>query len=307
MGNLKISKAKKKKNSRGSSGIPNWLLSTLVIIVVVAVLATCIGTFVASSGLAMRMSTAMTLDDYKVDGNMMAYFYKTTYMNFLNNNSSYLSYLSLDQSKDLKLQKFNPEGSYDAYFVQAGSDVETWHDYFVQESTASVKNLLVYCAEANKLGITITDEEKLEIEASIESLLIDIRTSLGGGYPEYVASLSDNTCLADVYGNGVTKKDIRNAMELSFLASKAAERISDDIEGAITDDRINSTYESEKLDFDLVDYFNYSITVYYDDVISELYGDTVKAEDLDKEENADKKATARGGGLPWISCQSRIR
>ena len=48
MGKLKISKAKKNKNSRGSSGIPNWLLTTLVIIVVAAVLATCLGTFIAS-------------------------------------------------------------------------------------------------------------------------------------------------------------------------------------------------------------------------------------------------------------------
>ena len=79
MGQLKISKAKKNKNSRGSSGITNWLLTTLVIIVVAAVLATCLGTFIASSGVTMRWSTAASIDNYKVDGNMMSYFFKRSY------------------------------------------------------------------------------------------------------------------------------------------------------------------------------------------------------------------------------------
>lgn len=279
MGKLKISKAKKNKNSRGSSGIPNWLLTTLVIIVVAAVLATCLGTFIASSGVTMRWSTAASIDNYKVDGNMMSYFFQTTYMNFMNNYSSWMSYLSLDQTKSLKDQKFNPEGSYDSAFLQAGEGVETWFDYFMAQTKDSVKNLLIYCAEADKLGITLDDADQAEIDASIESLLINIRSSYGAG-------LSDSTCIANVYGNGVSKGDVRKAMELSALASKVAQKVSDDIEGAITDDRINSTYNDNKLDYDLVDYFTYSFDVFYDDVIAEKYGDDKKAETLTDEEKA---------------------
>ena len=279
MGKLKISKTKKNKNSKGSSGIPNWLLSTLVILVVVAVLATCIATWVASSGVTMRWSTAMSLDDYKVDGNMMAYFYQTTYMNFMNNYSSYLSYLSFDQYTDPRDQEFNPEGSYDSAFLQASDDVETWFDYFMVQTKDSVKNLLIYCAEADKLGITLSDEDQAEIDTSMETLLINIRSSYGAG-------LSDATCIANVYGNGVSKGDVRKAMELSALASKAAQQISDDIEESITDDRINSTYNDNKLDYDLVDYFSYSFDVYYDDVVAEKYGDDKKADDLNDEEKA---------------------
>lgn len=279
MGKLKISKTKKNKSAKGSSGIPNWLLSILVIITVVAVLATCVGTFVASSGVTMRWSTAMSLDNYKVDGNMMAYFYQTTYMNFMNNYSSYLSYLSFDQYTDPREQEFNPEGSYDSAFLQASDDIKTWFDYFMSQTEDSVKNLLIYCAEADKLGITLNDEDKAEIEASIESLLINIRSSYGEG-------LSDSTCIANVYGNGVNKSDIRKAMELSALASKASQKISDDIEAGITDERIETTYKDNKLDFDLVDYFTYSFDVSYDDVIEEKYGDEKTAEKLTDEEKA---------------------
>ena len=80
MGKLKVSKAKKNKNSKGTSGIPNWLLSTLVIITVVAVLLTCVGTVLASSGLPMKMITPMSYDgEYKLDGNVMKYFFSTQY------------------------------------------------------------------------------------------------------------------------------------------------------------------------------------------------------------------------------------
>ena len=277
MGKLKISKAKKNKNSRGSSGIPNWLLTTLVIIVVVAVLATCVGTFVASSGVAMRLSTAVTLDDYKVNGNMMSYFFQTTYMDFVNNYSSYMSYLSLDQYTSLKEQQFNPAGSYDSAFL--GEFKGTWFDYFMTQTKDSVKNLLIYCSEADRLGITLNDEDQAEIDASIDTLLINIRSSYGAG-------LSDATCIANVYGKGVSKADVRKAMELSALASKAAQQISDDIEGAITDERINSEYDSNKRDYNLVDYFTYSFDVYYDDVVAEKYGDEKKVEDLTDEEKA---------------------
>ena len=278
MGKLKISKAKKNKKANGSSGIPNWLLSALVILVVLAVLATCVGTFVASSGVTMRWSTAMSLDDLKVDGNMMSYFYQTTYMEFMNNYSSYLSYLSFDQYTDPKEQQFNPEGSYDAAFL--GAFEGTWFDYFMNQTTTSVKNLLIYCAEAEKLGITLDDADNAEIDASIETLLINIRSSYGAG-------LSDATCFANVYGNGVSRKDVRKAMALSALASKTAEHIGKEIEDSITDDRINSVYDAEKLEFNLVNYASLAFDVYYDDVIAEKYGDEKKAETLTDAEKAE--------------------
>ena len=277
MGKLKISKAKSKKNTKGSSGIPNWLLSTLVILVVVAVIATCVGTFIASSGLTMRLSTAMSIDNYKVNGNMMAYFYQTTYMNFMNNYSSYLSYLSFNQELDPRDQQFNPEGSYDSAVL--GEFEGTWFDYFMVQTKDSVKNLLIYCAEADKLGITLDETEQAEVDASLETLLINIRSQYGAG-------LSDSTYLANIYGKGVNKSDIRDAMELSALASKAAQKISDDIEAGITDERIQSTYDNNKLDYDLVDYFNYTFNVHYDDIVAEKYGDDKDVAALNDEEKA---------------------
>lgn len=271
MGNLKISKTKKKKNSKGSSGIPNWLLSTLVILVVLAVLATCVGTFIASSGVVMRLTSAATLNNYKVTGNMMSYFYGTTYMNFTSNYQSYMSYLSLDQSKSPKNQTFNPEGSYDAAFL--GEFEGTWHDYFMEQTKNSVKNLLLYCAKADELGIKLTDDDLVEIETSIDTLLIQIRSAYG-------TSLSDESCFANVYGDGVNRGDVRAAMKLSTLASKCSEQIGKDIEETLTDERVDKEYADNKLDYDLVDFYNYSFSVYYDDIIEEKFDENKTAESL---------------------------
>lgn len=277
MGKLKISKAKKNKKTRGTSGIPNWLLSTLVIIVVLAVLATCASTFIASSGITMRWSTAMSLGDYKVDGNMMSYFYNTTYMNFVNNYSAYISYFSIDTSSDLKDQQFAPEGSYDAMFL--GEFDGTWFEYFMSQTKDSVKQLLVYAAKAEELGIELTDEDKTDIEASIDTLIINISSSYGAG-------LSEDTYLTNVYGKGVKRGDIRKAMELSTLASKVAQKISEDIEAGITDERVTNTYAENKLEFDLVDYYGYSITVYYSEALKAAFPNKSSTDTLTDAEKA---------------------
>jgi hypothetical protein len=145
------------------------------------------------------------------------------------------------------------------------------------ETKSSVKNLLIYCAEADKLGISLNDEDKTEIEASIDSLLINIRSSFG-------TTLSEDSCFANVYGDGVTRRDVRKAMELSALASKVAQHISDTLEDAITDERIENTYKDNVLDYNLVDHFTYSFDVSYDEVIEEKYGKDKTAENLTEEE-----------------------
>ena len=268
-------KAKKKKASSGTSGLPNWLLSTLVIIVVLAVIGTCVATACVSNGVAMKLSTAVSLNDLKVNGNMMSYFYQSTYMNFMETYSSYASYFGYDTKVDPRLQTFNDTAK---STFRPQDECATWHDYFISETKASVKNLLIYCAEAEKLGITLDKEDKKNIEADIDTLVYNIRISFNE------PSLPEATCFAEMYGTGVTRSDIRKAMKLSTLASKAAEQISNTLIEAVTDERIDTTYNENVLDYNLVDYITYSFDVSYDEVISDKYGTDKTAENLTDDE-----------------------
>ena len=286
MGKLKVSKAKKNKNSKGTSGIPNWLLSTLVIITVVAVLLTCVGIALSSSGLPMKIITPMSYDgEYKLDGNVMKYFFSTQYNNVVNQQystySQYASFLGDEMTFEDYMQQyvgFSPSVSLDSQTYGDGKDenIKTWRDYFEEQTTKSVKQLLIYRAEAIKLGLKLDEEEQKKIDEDIEQLLTSLRS--------YYPGNSDSKCLAINFGSGVGVKDVRKAMELEAIATKAAEHISTKIEDAIDDKRIEDAYNKDKNKFDLVDHLSYSFEVDYIDIIEEVAGEGKTAEKLTAEE-----------------------
>lgn len=292
MGKMKLAKDNKKQNaaSRGKSGIPNWLLVTIITVVVVAVLLTCVISFGKSSGIVMRLGKAMKSADYSVSGNMMQYFYANTYSNFTSTYESYLSYLSIgaaesmDDHSDILIGGTDEKpNTYDTMFFgdYAG---KSWREYFMDQTVSSVKTMLIYCEEADELGITLDDTDKQTIEDAIDATVTQFRlynmTNGGGG------SLSESACFAAMYGEGMKRADIREAMELSTLASKCSQQIYDTIEAAVGDDRINKEYENNKLDYDLADHLYYSFSVDYDDVVEKIVGDD--AEDSEIEAKKDE-------------------
>jgi len=290
MGKMKLTKENKKAKgaNKGKSGIPNWLLGTVIAVIVVAVLATCVISFANSSGMVMRLSTAMKSEDYKVSGNMMNYFYANTYSNFTAQYESYMNYLSIGQAESISdhddiviggtTEKPN---TYDTMFFSAYAG-KTWREYFMEQTEASVKAMLVYCEEADVLGISLDDTDKDTIESAIDASITQFKVyslANGGG------SLSDTACLAAMYGEGINKGDVRDAMELSTLATKCSNHIYQTIEDAVTEDRINGEYDNNKLDYDLADYYYYSFSVDYDDAVEAIVGED--ADDSEIEENKD--------------------
>ncbi len=273
MGKLKITKNKKKH----ASGMPNWLLTTIVIVVIVAVLGTCVATFASTDGFVMRYSNAMTSDDYKVSGNMMKYYYMSTYSNFANTYSSYMPYFSLGSGTAVSEHKNITFGgtdedpnTFDATVL--GEFEGTWFDYFMNMTQESVKALLMYCEKADELGIAIDDEDRAEIENSIDETLASFRET-NGDYPEA-------TCLSAMYGNGIKRSDIRAAMELSTLAEKCQTKIIEDIQAAVGDDRINAEYDKNALEYDLVDYVYYKFSVTYDEACVNILGEDYEDADV---------------------------
>ena len=274
MGKLKISKAKKSRSSKGTSGIPNWLLSTIIIVVVVAVLAVCISTAVFSSGLVGRMNTAMKLGDIKVSQNMMSYFFRTTYINQINTYAQYVgengnpySLVGIDPNKSLKDQMSFDEKS-------------SWYDYLLNMTKNSVSQYMVYAAAANAAGIKLDDQDKADIDETVDNIILNIRYSTGM-YTGY----TDDACLTAAYGEGVKKSDVRDAIELQFLAEKMSNTKGEEIEKAVKDNknRIEKAYKDDNKLFNYTDYLIFSFDVNYEDVVADLYPDE-KTEDLTADE-----------------------
>ena len=136
----------------------------------------------------------------------------------------------------------------------------------------------MYCEVAKAYGITLTDDDKATIDESIESYRSSATLY---GYPNL------NSFFSASFGKGVSEGDVRDCMEYSLLATKAMEKISDDIDKSIKDEDINKQYNDNKLDYNLVDYTYYSFNVNYDEVAKDLLGDKYE-EKLKTEENKAK-------------------
>lgn len=245
-------------------GMPSWLISLIAIVITAAVLLTVVMGMLSSSGIIMRMRTAVYSDNYKINGNMMTYLYRTQYINFYNTYSSYMSYFSLDTSKSFKDQKYGEakEGGQALEASFLGAFDGTWFDYFMSLAKEQATQILTYCEEADTRGITLDKDDKAEIDEAIKTLE---ETASSSGY-------TVNSYLANMYGKGVKISDVRKAMELSSLASKCASAIEKELGEAVTESDINTRYDSDKDKYNFVDYDYYLIKVVYDDIAEELLG-----------------------------------
>ena len=248
------------------------------------------------SSCSNSVKTAVSYEDYEIDSNMMKYFLSIQYNNVVNQQystySQYAQFLSDITFEEFMEQYvgFNPNKPLDEQEIDdhdkllypkdeiEGENIQTWKDYFELKTVKSVKQLLIYRAEAIKLGIELDENDQKKIDDQIEELL----TELSKYYPEY----PESKYFEFTYGKGVTKKDVRKAMELSAIATKVAEHIGDKIDSSITHAEIEQTYNENKLKFDFVDHLSYSFEVDYIDIIEEVAGEGKTAEKLTDEEKA---------------------
>lgn len=265
-------KAKKKQ------GMPSWLLSTIIILLTVAVLFTVIGSVLSANGTLNRMRTTVYSDNYKVTGSMMAYFYHSAYQNFQSSYSSYMAKFSIDTEKSLKSQTFGDPALGGLETSYLGAFEGSWYDYFMQMAIDNAKQILAFCEEANARGLALNDEDKAEIDAQIESLDLLAAQSL----------CTTSQYITYTYGDGVKVKDIRKCLELSFLATKGMQAVQDDVLAAITDTDISDKYASAKDNYDLIDYLFYTGSVKLEDIKKqELGSDYTAAEYEEKKEEVD--------------------
>ena len=293
MGKMNIS-----NNKKTNSGMPNWLLSLVVIAVLVIVVAACLISSFASWGIIPRLTTAMKSENFSINQNMMTYYFQgayseftsdTTYTTFKNNcslNTGTNEGLPLDQQKI-------GGGQYD-YLLAPNFDGQTWHDFFISKTEEKAKNVLSYCEEAYANSITLEEADDTTVEKKLEDLFTNIKYAIYmQSYDAQSLYMSDSECLGYYFGKGVSRSDIKKAIELETLYEKCSSKIYNDLSDAVTTDRINAEYAENSKNYDLIDYLNYSFDVKYDqvskDVLAEI-GEDAKAEDHEAEILAAYKA-----------------
>ncbi|MBR7184423.1 MAG: peptidylprolyl isomerase [Clostridia bacterium] len=213
----------KKKTTRKDLGLKIFLALTAVLLAVVL-----LGSLIGSTGILLRMSSPLSSANYSFDGAMLSYIYRTSYMNMLNQLGEYASYIGLDSTKSLKSQ-MSMDGE------------QTWHEYFLSAAVEQAKEILVLAEAAKAAGMELTDEDKATVDANFTALE---EAAVQYNYP------SVSSFIAAQYGSGIKVNDIRKAIELSLLASKYSQQITEGIE--VTDAEIDAHFAEHEADHTFV-------------------------------------------------------
>ena len=175
------------------------LISIVLIVVIAAILfATIAVSVLSSTGIIFRMQTAMSSDNYTINGSMMAYLYYTQYNYYYNMyasifGSSVSSYLSTIRTNSL-----------------SGSRTEA-------------QKILILCEAAKAAGIKLEDEDLKKIDENIKSIEDTVRES--------------KTNVSAYFGNvGINIGDIREIVTLATLAQKYEDMKMEEFENNVKDD-----------------------------------------------------------------------
>lgn len=252
-------KTPKKKN-----GMPSWAINLIAILVTAVILFSFVLITMVNNGVFGRMSTAMRSENFKVNRNMMNYYFQTQYQNLMSNEQyGFSNYI--DSNVSLKEQYLSSG--------EDGAPSMTWFDYIMDETEIQVEEILIFCEEAKARGIELDAEDLDAIEKQLDT------------FDEMQATYD---YIGEVYGKGMKEKDLRAAIKLQNLAQKCANVIGEDLENNISDEDIVSRYDSDPKKYHTVDYYNYKDTVNFEDAVIAILGEEHNDEDIQKEENKTK-------------------
>ena len=215
--------------------------TTLWVTIVIAVLI--IGaialSFFASSGVVARNTVLISTDNYDVDANMITYYENQVLSNVFNQYFSY--YYQYFYSGDY-------QSAYNA--AQQAIAGQTLKSYY-SSAIESLKEILTLCEAAKAEGISLEAEDVETVDATMEQY---------------------DGIIAQTFGTGVKKSDIRKAVELQVLATKYYNAYTEKESDAVTESDIKEFMEKNKADFYVVDYLSAELSVLSDDYTDDKEG-----------------------------------
>ncbi len=204
--------AKKKAQSRRRW---TWALVGIAVLIVLVL--------ILNSSLLYTKTTAVTIDGRNYAPSEVTYAYANQYQTFVNNYGSYASLFGLDTQYGLS----------GLANQQSSMGEGTWRDYFLEQAVTALKQNQALGKYASENGITLTDEEKQEVEDGFASLA---ETAKSYGYGSADKFIAANYGI----GNNVSKvKAYATEME---LASKVYQQVSEETSAAVTLEEIKEQY-----------------------------------------------------------------
>ena len=310
--------AKKSGNkNKGGNGIPAWGGKLAVVVIAVILVASLVLIGLQNTAVLLRSRTVLETEHYEVDGAMMQYFFRYQYQQQIQTYSQYLSFMSVsqlaqyglipntayafddevnnvyknapvlkdDNGKELKDADGNKMYDSEAISLRGGKTY-TWWDYLMDAALKQAKQTLVYCESAYAENYTSLESLNPEAVEEINETIKDLKaTAKSAGY-------SLNAYVANLYGAGISAKDVRKCLEISYIASEYASLKNEEFEAAITDKDIDDKYAADTKNYLFADYLNLDLSITFDEIKAD-YLDTLENEDKDVTTEDNKKAVER--------------
>ena len=249
----RLEKAKKKKHSAKKDKAIRILVKTVVAVLCVSlVLAFCGNLLLNVFNVPQKVLTVSAYNDDKLSAAEYNYYYMSLYnqiyqmsYEYENAYSSYGSgygvyFTGFDMTKDPAEQEYK--------FDDVPETVETWADYF--REMASTRAFLMSemykkatSEEAKKLGFEITEEEKTEMQESIDETIKSLEESAKEN------QFSLDNFIARTCGEGLTEKSYRALVEKDTIAQKYLTWYQEYLTKSYSKEEIESYFNENKADF----------------------------------------------------------
>jgi hypothetical protein len=222
---------------------------TLILAVALLLVVVILGyTFVDSIGLIGRLDTAAKSDTIKLNEQELDVYRFHVAQNQLYTQYMYIQYGMMQ----------DPTGG---YITQGLMDVGTFINYMLPSMVGSssldasayayAEQYLTYCEAAKAEGVY--DAYKAEIEADIDEYLENLKTTAES------IGITLGNYLKNYVGTGVSKGDVKSAMEYYYIGGKYAEKLYDDFSDAVTLEQIEKYREDNKASFYTTSYTYYKL------------------------------------------------
>lgn len=263
---------KKKKLSEG------WIFTISIVLVLAIVFG---GMFTYRA--VQRNQTVLTAGGHDVSVKEFNYFYYS----LVSNIGNYASYLNIQSGTGLADQYVSTSASSFLGLFGLSTDylstVEstdeyysvTWAQYLAHSAMENAASVYAVCAEAEKNGYTLGEDELAEIDETIETL---------SGYAKN-AGYSVNKYIELLFGTGCNESGYREYLKATEIANHYPQTLT------YTDEEIAARYEESPETFDKATYYSYTVRAseYMESTKDEETGETLEPTD---DNRAEAKAAA---------------
>lgn len=233
----RIAKAAKRNSKKHMSDkTQKTIVSTIAILLVVAIVGAIAGGIVNNKGVFERNKVIMTIGDTEIDKYEYAYYYSSNLQQFASTSAQYdmyygsgmgAMYTGYDYTKMPAEQKFSGEIE--------GIEEPTFADYFSHQAIESMKYVKACVAFAKENGIELDDADYAKIDETYATIEENCVNQDGSKY-------SVGAYLRLSYGKGMTEKLFRKIMEEQTLAQKVMEVKQDEFAAAYTEKEVDDAF-----------------------------------------------------------------